>query len=80
MFYSRIVGKAPCSGHSECDAIIMDDAKVLALPGLDALSPDAALIHEAAIGKIAGEQLIKLETLGLTPEEAEAAIIDGFLK
>ena len=79
-FVSNIVGAAPCSGHTECDAIIAGDAKVLAVPALDADHPDAALIHEAAIGKIAGEQLMKLETLGLTAEEAEAAIIDGFLK
>ena len=79
-FVSNIVGAAPCSGHTECDAIIAGNAKVLAVPALDADHPDAALIHEAAIGKIAGEQLMKLETLGLTAEEAEAAIIDGFLK
>lgn len=80
VYYSNIVGKARCSGHSECDAIIVGDGKVVATPALDADHPDAALIHEAAIGKIAGEQLIKLQTLGLTEEEAEAAIIDGFLK
>lgn len=80
VFYANIAGKAACSGHTECDSIIMDQAKILAVPSLDAVNPDAALIHEAAIGKIAGEQLIKLETLGLTEAEAEAAIIDGFLK
>ena len=79
-YYSKIVGKAPCHGHSECDAIIIGEGKVLAVPALDAADPDAALIHEAAIGKIAGEQLIKLQTLGLTEEEAEAAIVEGFLK
>lgn len=79
-YYSNIVGKAKCQGHSECDAIIVGNGKVLAVPALDADCPDAALIHEAAIGKIAGEQLVKLQTLGLTEEEAEAAIIDGFLK
>jgi len=79
-FVSRIAGMAPCSGHTECDAIIIGNAKVLAVPALDALDPDAALIHEAAIGKIAGEQLIKLQTLGLTPEEAEEEIVNGFLK
>ena len=79
-YYSNIIGKEKCSGHSECDAIIVGEGKVLAVPALDADHPDASLIHEAAIGKIAGEQLIKLESLGLTPEEAEAAIIDGFLK
>ena len=79
-FDSQIVGNAKCSGHTECDAIIMDDAKILAVPGLEANDVDAALIHEAAIGKIAGEQLIKLMTLGLTEEEAENQIINGFLK
>ncbi len=79
-FISNIAGRALCNGHTECDAIIMDDAKILAVPALDADHPDAALIHEAAIGKIAGEQLIKLQTLGLTREEAEAAIVNGFLK
>lgn len=79
-FDSRIIGDAVCSGHSECDAIIMDEARVLAVPQLDAANVDAALIHEAAIGKIAGDQLIKLMTLGLTEEEAEEQIINGFLK
>lgn len=79
-FRASIVGNAKCSGHTECDAIIMDDAKILAVPGLEANDVDAALIHEAAIGKIAGEQLIKLMTLGLTEEEAENQIINGFLK
>ena len=79
-FRSRINGNARCSGHSECDAIIMDDAIIIAVPGLVANDIDAALIHEAAIGKIAGEQIIKLMTLGLTEEEAEAQIINGFLK
>lgn len=79
-FISKINGNAKCSGHSECDAIIMDDAKVNAVPGLTANNIDAALIHEAAIGKIAGEQLVKLMTLGLTEAEAEAQIINGFLK
>ena len=79
-FRSRINGNARCSGHSECDAIIMDDAKIIAVPGLVANDIDAALIHEAAIGKIAGEQIIKLMTLGLTEQEAEEQIINGFLK
>lgn len=79
-FDSRIAGNAPCSGHTACDAIIMDEAKVLAVPALDANHVDAALVHEAAIGKIAGEQLIKLMTLGLTEEEAEEKIVAGFLK
>lgn len=79
-FDSRITGNAPCSGHTECDAIIMDNAKILAVPQLEANDIDAALIHEAAIGKIAGEQIIKLMTLGLTEQEAEEQIINGFLK
>ncbi|MCD7819474.1 MAG: SufD family Fe-S cluster assembly protein, partial [Lachnospiraceae bacterium] len=79
-FDSRIVGNAPCSGHTECDAIIMGHAKVLAIPQLEANDLDAALIHEAAIGKIAGDQIIKLMTLGLTEEEAEEQIINGFLR
>ena len=79
-FDSHIVGNAPCSGHTACDAIIMDEAKVLAVPALDANHVDASLIHEAAIGKIAGEQLVKLMTLGLTEQEAEEKIVAGFLK
>ena len=79
-FNSKIVGNAKCSGHTECDAIIMDDAKIFAIPGLIANNIDAALIHEAAIGKIAVEQIVKLMTLGLTEEEAEAQIVNGFLK
>lgn len=79
-FDSRIVGNAPCSGHTECDAIIMDKAKILAVPQLEANDLDSALIHEAAIGKIAGDQIIKLMTLGLTEAEAEEQIINGFLK
>ena len=79
-FRSKINGNAKCSGHSECDAIIMDDAKIIAVPGLVANDIDAALIHEAAIGKIAGEQIIKLMTMGLTEQEAEEQIISGLLK
>lgn len=75
-----IRGNAACSGHTECDSIIMDDGKILAVPSLEANNIDAALVHEAAIGKIAGEQLIKLMTLGLTEAEAEEQIISGFLK
>lgn len=78
-FISRIIGSAPCAGHTECDAIIMDDAVVLASPQIEARHVDASLIHEAAIGKIAGEQLTKLMTLGLTEQEAEEQIINGFL-
>lgn len=79
-YRSRIVGNARCSGHSECDAIIAGNGTVSAAPELDANNEGAALIHEAAIGKIAGEQLLKLKTLGLTEEEAEAKIVAGFLK
>ena len=76
----EIIGQAKCRGHSECDAILMDEAKVNATPTLNAENLDAELVHEAAIGKIAGEQLTKLMTLGLTREQAEAQIINGFLK
>ena len=79
-FFSNINGKAACTGHSECDAIIMGKAVVAASPKLTAADIDASLIHEAAIGKIAGEQLIKLMTLGLTEEQAEEQIINGFLE
>ena len=79
-FYSRLNGNAPCAGHTECDAIIMDHANVLASPQLTANDLDASLIHEAAIGKIAGDQLIKLMSLGLTEKEAEEQIVNGFLK
>ncbi len=79
-FVSRLIGNAPCNGHSECDAIIMGDAKIQAVPEVRADNVDAALIHEAAIGKIAGDQIIKLMTLGMTEEEAEAQIVNGFLK
>lgn len=80
LFLSKINGNAKCAGHTECDAIIMDDAKISAIPEITANNIDAALIHEAAIGKIAGEQLIKLMTLGLTEAEAEAQIVEGFLR
>ena len=79
-FDAVLNGNTACSGHTECDAIIMDNGRILAVPGLEANNVDAALVHEAAIGKIAGEQLIKLMTLGLTEQEAEEQIINGFLK
>ena len=79
-FDAKIVGNAPCNGHTECDSIIMDEGRILAVPGLEANHVDASLFHEAAIGKIAGEQLIKLMTLGLTEAEAEEQIINGFLR
>ncbi len=79
-FDAKLVGNAACSGHTECDSIIMDKGRILAVPGLEANDVDAALVHEAAIGKIAGDQIIKLMTLGLTETEAEEQIINGFLK
>ena len=79
-FISHVNGNNRCNGHTECDAIIMDGASVSAVPEIVANHPEASLIHEAAIGKIAGEQLIKLMTLGLTEKEAEEQIIGGFLK
>lgn len=80
LFLAKINGNNRCAGHSECDAIIMDHAKISAIPEITANNLDAELIHEAAIGKIAGEQIIKLMTLGLTEAEAEAQIVNGFLK
>ena len=79
-FDAKIVGNAACSGHTECDSIIMDNGRILAVPGLEANNVDAALVHEAAIGKIAGDQIVKLMTLGLTEAEAEEQIINGFLR
>ena len=79
-FISKIYGNSKCFAHSECDAIIKDNAKVIATPEITANDVDANLIHEAAIGKIAGEQLTKLMTLGLSEKEAEDHIINGFLK
>lgn len=79
-FLSTLNGKNRCSGHSECDAILVDNGTVNAAPALEASHVDAALIHEAAIGKIAGEQILKLRSLGLTEEEAQDRIIQGFLK
>lgn len=80
VFLSKINGNNRCNGHTECDAIIMDDASVAAIPQITANHVEASLIHEAAIGKIAGEQLMKLMTLGLTEKEAEEQIVSGFLK
>lgn len=79
-FVSNVIGNNKCMGHTECDAIIMDNAIVHAKPEIVANHIDASLIHEAAIGKIAGEQIIKLMTLGLTEEEAQQQIVNGFLK
>lgn len=80
LFQSVLNGNEKCSGHTECDAIIVGNAKISSIPEITANNSDTALIHEAAIGKIAGEQIIKLMTLGLTEEEAEEQIISGFLK
>ena len=80
VFYPRMVGNAKCFGHVQCDSIIMGDARIRSIPEITANCTEAQLIHEAAIGKIAGEQLIKLMTLGLTAEEAEHEIVNGFLK
>ena len=80
LFESKMLGNNKCAAHSECDGIIMDNAKISAVPEVTANHLDAALIHEAAIGKIAGDQIIKLMTLGLTEEEAEEQIVNGFLK
>lgn len=80
VYQSVINGNNKCYGHTECDAIIMDKANIVAKPELTAKSTEASLIHEAAIGKIAGEQIVKLQTLGLTEQEAETEIIKGFLK
>lgn len=79
-FYSVVEGNNRCTGHSACDAIIADNGKVDAQPALNASNVDAELIHEAAIGKIAGDQILKLCSLGLTKEQAEEKIIQGFLK
>ncbi len=79
VFYPRMVGNALCFGHVQCDSIIMGDAKIRSIPEITANCTEAQLIHEAAIGKIAGEQLLKLQTLGLTAEEAEDCILKGFL-
>ena len=79
VFYPKMTGNAKCFGHVQCDSIIMDEAKISSIPAIVANSTDAELIHEAAIGKIAGDQLLKLQTLGLTREEAEERILRGFL-
>ena len=80
VFYPQLEGNAECFGHVQCDSIIMDAAKVRSIPEIAANSVDARLIHEAAIGKIAGDQILKLETLGLTHDEAEEKILSGLLK
>ena len=79
VFSPLVVGKSACRGHVQCDAILMGDAKVKSVPAIEADSPDAILLHEAAIGKISGDQIIKLMTLGLSEEEAEQEIINDYL-
>ena len=79
VFHPKAIGNAPCHAHIQCDSIIMDQARVCSIPEIDANHVDAAIIHEAAIGRINNEQLIKLNTFGLSEEEAEAVIIDNFL-
>lgn len=79
VFHPRAIGNAPCHAHIQCDSIIMDQARVCSIPEIDANHVDAAIIHEAAIGRINSEQLIKLNTFGLSEEEAEAVIIENFL-
>lgn len=79
IFNPLVIGNTACKGHVQCDAIIMGNAKVKAIPGIEAASEDAMLVHEAAIGKIAGDQIVKLMTLGLTEEEAEEEILEDFL-
>jgi Fe-S cluster assembly scaffold protein SufB len=79
VFYPRMVGNAACFGHVQCDSIIMGNAKIKSIPAITANCTEAQLVHEAAIGKIAGDQMLKLQTLGLTEEEAEECILKGFL-
>lgn len=78
-FQSDLIGKNACFGHVECDGILLDSARIISVPKIDAVSPEASLVHEAAVGKIAGEQLLKLMSLGLSEQEAENAVIQGFL-
>lgn len=80
IFVSNLHGRNECFGHVECDGIILDKAQIISEPKITAENINATLIHEAAIGKIAGDQLIKLQTLGLSEEEAQNEIIKGFLK
>lgn len=79
-FCSNVIGQNECFGHVECDGILIDNANIISIPKIDAQNNQASLVHEAAIGKIAGEQLVKLQTLGLSEEEAQNEIIKGFLK
>lgn len=78
-FHPKAVGNAGCHAHIQCDSIIMENAKVSAIPEINANHVDAAIIHEAAIGRINNDQVMKLRTLGLTGEEAESVIVEAFL-
>jgi Fe-S cluster assembly scaffold protein SufB len=80
VFHPRAIGNAKCRAHVQCDSIIMDEAKIGSIPEITANHPDAEIIHEAAIGKINNDQLIKLQTFGMTENEAEEVIVQGFLK
>lgn len=80
IFHPKVIGNAPCKAHVQCDSIIMDNSKISSIPEIDAKNSDAQLVHEAAIGKINNDQLLKLMTFGLTEEEAEEVIVKGFLK
>ena len=80
IFHPKVIGNAPCRAHVQCDSIIMDNSKISSIPEIDAKNSDAQLVHEAAIGKINNDQLLKLMTFGLTEEEAEEVIVKGFLK
>ena len=79
VFHPAAVGNNKCNAHIQCDSIIMDSAQVRSIPEINAKHLDAAIIHEAAIGRINDEQLIKLRTLGMKEEEAENIIIEAFL-
>lgn len=80
VFHPIAIGNAPCRAHVQCDSILMDQAKISSIPEIAANHVDAQIVHEAAIGKINSEQLVKLQTFGLSEEEAEAVIVEGFLK
>ena len=80
VFYPKMTGNSKCFGHVQCDSIIMGEAQISSIPAIVAHHVDAQLIHEAAIGRIAGDQILKLMTLGLTEQEAEEKILDGFLQ
>lgn len=78
-FHPRAIGNAGCHAHIQCDSIIMEKARVSSIPEINANHIDAAIIHEAAIGRINSDQIMKLRTLGLSQEEAESVIVEAFL-